>query len=98
MTDGGPDPFNPNDLMENVPLRDVYADGIAMVEPLSGDNCRITYFTYQRIPGATGLTRVVCARLIRPRSTLVTGQITAMLEQWPRDHGGQTEAEHEGAR
>lgn len=86
MTDGGPDILNPYDLLETDTVCDVYADGIAMVEPLSGDNCRVTYFTYRRMPGG-GITRAVCCKIIRPRSTLVTGQITAMLEQWPRDHG-----------
>lgn len=91
MTDGGPDHLNPHDLMETVPLLDIYADGIAMVEPLSGDNCRITYFTYQRNPGG-GTTRVVCAKIIRHRSTLIVGQVAAMLEKWPRQHeAGQAE-------
>lgn len=84
MTDGDIDRRN---LVEVLPVPDVYADGIAMVEPLSGDNCRITYFSYQRIPGSNSVTRVVCARIIRPRSSLVTGQIATMLEKWDLPHG-----------
>lgn len=92
MTDGGPDILNPHDLLEADTVRDVYADGIAMVEPLSGDNCRVTYFTYQRGPGGT-TTRVVCAKLVRHRSTLVAGQISTLLEKWPRSEThGQSES------
>lgn len=84
MTDGGPDTLNPHDLLENVPLLDIYADGIASVEPLVGDCWRITYFTYQRMPGSANVTRVVCCKLIRHRASMVEGQITAMMEKWQR--------------
>lgn len=85
MTDGDIDRRN---LVEILPVNDIYADGIAMVEPLSGDNVCVTYFRYMRIPGSNAVTRVVCARIIRPRSSLVTGQIATMLEKWdlPHDH------------
>lgn len=92
MSDGGPDPLNPRDLMEVVPVLEFYADGIAMVERLGGRNICVTYFRYMRIPGSRGQTRVVCGRVIRPESSLVTGQITAMLEKLPREHEGQSES------
>lgn len=79
MTDGGPDPLNPHDLMETSPVPEIYADGIAMVEPLSGENICITYFRFMRVPGSRGQTRVVSGRVIRPKSSLVTGQIQTML-------------------
>lgn len=82
MTDGGPDVLNPHDLIETVPLLDIYADGIAMVEPLVGDNWRITYFAYKRMPGSSQVTRDVVAKVVRHRSSLVEGQITAMMEKW----------------
>lgn len=80
MTDGGPDPRNPDDLMEIAPVTEFYTDGIAMVEQLGGDNVCITYFRYMRVPGTGAMTRVVCGRVIRPRSSLVTGQVLTMLE------------------
>lgn len=82
MTDGGHDTDIMQNLVEMMPVHDIYADGLANVEPLTGDNFRATYFSYQRLPGARLLTRVVCAKIIRPRSSLVSGQMTAMLEAW----------------
>lgn len=73
-----------DDLVEWGVVPDVYADGLATAEPLTGDNIRATYFVYQRATPSAALVRVVCARIIRPRSSLIGhGTITNMLKEWP---------------
>ena len=71
-----------NDLVEWGIVPDIYADGLASVEPLSGDNVRAVYFVYQRAE-CGALIRVVCARIIRPRTSLITGEIQSLLRAWP---------------
>lgn len=71
------------ELIELLTVKDVYADGIGAVEPLSGDNFRTTYFAYQRLPGSLILTRVAVCKLVRPRSSLVPNTLRDMLNEWP---------------
>lgn len=68
------------ELVETVAVQDVYADGIATVELVSDVNVRITYFSNMHVEGRPPV-RVVCARIIRPRASLVVGQVTAMLDE-----------------
>lgn len=70
-----------DELIEMFAVPDIYADGIGSVEPLSGENFRVTYFAYQRAAGSALLTRVVCARIIRPKSSVVPGAISRMLRE-----------------
>lgn len=59
------------DVIEPLPIPDVYADDIAMVE-LIGPNVRLTYFTWQ--DGQ----RVVVCKLVRPRES-IRGMVREML-------------------
>lgn len=88
MTDGGPDILNPHDLMEAFTVPEIYADGIAMVEKLSGENICITCYRFMRLPGSKAVTRTVTGRIIGPKSSLATGQVLAMLEALEETHVG----------
>lgn len=76
MTDGA-------DLIEVIPVMDVYVDGVGMAETLTGGNCRVTYFVYQHVLGHQGFQRVIAARIVRPRQSLIVGAVSSMLEAWP---------------
>lgn len=69
-----------DELVETSPIADIYADGIASVEVVSDVNVRITYFAHLQVPGE-GSVRIVCARLVRPLSSIVSGQVTSMLHE-----------------
>lgn len=60
------------DIIEMMPVPDIYADDVAMVEIL-GPNVRLTYFTWQ-----DGQRIVVC-KLVRPRDS-VKGTVRQMLD------------------
>lgn len=67
------------ELVEPIAVQDVYADGIASVEIVSDVNVRITYFAHMQVEGHPSV-RVICARIVRPRSSIVPGQVTSMIE------------------
>lgn len=66
------------DLVEPIAVTDVYADGVASVELISEVNVRITYFAHMHVEGGPSV-RVVCARIVRPRSSVGAGQVKSML-------------------
>jgi len=57
-------------------IMDIYVDGIASVEPLSGGIFRVTYFTYARAPGSATVERLIVAKIVRPMSALLSPQGT----------------------
>lgn len=69
---------------EQLPISDIYCDGIAAVENL-GSNFRTVYFVYQRAP--SGLIERVCvAKLVRPVESLLSvpgGGLAKMLNRTP---------------
>jgi len=67
--------------VENIPIMDVYCDGIAVVESL-GVNFRTIYFVYARSPDGI-LEKVAVSKIIRPMTSLVNkhGGMAALLAQ-----------------
>lgn len=56
-------------LTETIPIIDVYADGVAMVERL-GPNERITLYTLQTAADMSRVERVIVARIVCPAGQL----------------------------
>lgn len=66
-------------LVEGMPVSDVYADGIGAIEDL-GDCFRTIYFTYSRPLEGGAIERVVVAKLVRPKKSILRGDGGAVAE------------------
>ena len=66
-------------LVETMPVNDIYCDGIGAVENL-GDCFRTIYFTYSRPLDGGRIERVVVARLVRPKAAILCKQ--GAVAQW----------------
>ncbi len=66
--------YESTNLIEAVPVADVYADDIGSIEILGG-NVRVTFVTYRFCQNAPGLPpdRIVVAKIIRPVNSITGG-------------------------
>jgi hypothetical protein len=73
-----------DDLVEVVPIMDVYCDGVADLEVVSSVNVRVTLYTHHQGQ------KIVVAKIIRP---LRGFGITPEQEQFLRQHGADREGQ-----
>lgn len=57
-------------LVEAMPISDIYADGIGDIENL-GDCFRTIYFTFSKPLDGGAIERVVVAKLVRPKKSIL---------------------------
>lgn len=66
-------------------VTDTWADGIAVLEVCGpdGSSFRTVYFSWQRIPGTNTFERVVVAKVVRPKASILNpdGPFAAQLER-----------------
>lgn len=71
-------------LVEMMPISDIYADGIGEIENL-GDCFRAIYFTFSRPPDGGAIERVMVAKLVRPKKSILRGDGGAIAEWLARE-------------
>lgn len=71
---------DPRPLVETSIVTDIYADGIGDIENL-GDCFRTIYFTFSRPLEGGAVERVVVAKLVRPKKSILRGSQGA-ISQW----------------
>lgn len=75
-------------LVEVMPISDIYADGIGQIENL-GDCFRMIFYTYSKPLEGGAQERVVVAKIIRPKKSILRGDkgaVTEWLEREARTH------------
>jgi hypothetical protein len=78
------------ELVEVVPIMDVYADGVADLEVISSVNVRVTLYTHHQGQ------KIVVAKIVRPlRGWGITPEQEEFLRQHAADQGGKLQFQDE---
>jgi hypothetical protein len=86
---------DPRPLVELMPITDIYADGIGEIENL-GDCFRMIFFTYSRPLEGGATERVVVAKVVRPKKSILRGDSGAVAEWLARQARQQSAVDRAG--
>lgn len=75
---------DPRPLVEAMTIPDIYSDGIGAIENL-GDCFRTIFFTFSRPFDGGAVERIVVARLVRPKKSILRGDKGAVAEWLARE-------------
>lgn len=86
---------DPRPMVETMSVADIYADGIGEIENL-GDCFRMIFFTYSRPLEGGAIERVVVAKLVRPKKSILRGDGGAVAEWLAREAKRRRKTDTEG--